>query len=65
MKKAMFKCTITSIDTHAKTIYYCSSRKKLESFLNGSKFDGFAKTEITKSGKYYCTDGNDEIWTGK
>lgn len=61
MKKYLYVASITS-PQGCRTLYGCISRKKLVDYLSQPQYADYKIGEIRKSGRYYNTDGNTDIW---
>ena len=60
-KNYIWVATITS-PQGCKTLYGCLDKQKLIEYLSDPRYDDFRKGEIKRSGIYYNTDGNTDIW---
>ena len=61
--KKNYLWTVVVVSPHnCRTLLRCLDRQKLIDHLAQLCFAGFQVGEIKKSGRYYNTDGNTEIW---
>lgn len=61
MKKRYMWRAVTTSPYNVRALWLCADRKILAAEIERKKAEGYAVTEITKSGRYYVTDGNNDL----